>query len=115
MKKKLVLFLFAVLMCTLFIVSCTDVHEDSTDSQSASSVESTDSVHKAPEDYTYEEYIAMSGKEQEQYFFQFEDVSDFFDWFNSAKAEYEANREYIEIGEDGVVDLGEIFGNDGNN
>lgn len=37
----------------------------------------------------YEQYMNMSGEEQEEFFNSFENEKDFFDWFNAAKAEYE--------------------------
>ena len=38
---------------------------------------------------SYEQYMDMSGEEQEAFFDSFENEKDFFDWFNAAKAEYE--------------------------
>ena len=57
---------------------------------------------------TYEEYNAMSAEKQHEYFNSFESVEKFFEWYNSAKSEYEKNNPSIEIGSDGSIDLGEI-------
>ena len=56
---------------------------------------------------TYEEYWAMSGKEQQAYYESFDSVEDFFAWYNTAKAEYEAANPGIDAG-DGEIDLGEL-------
>ena len=37
----------------------------------------------------YEQYMDMTGEEQEAFFDSFENEEAFFDWFNAAKAEYE--------------------------
>lgn len=60
-------------------------------------------------DYTYEEYTAMSGEEQQEFFNSFDSPADFFEWYNAAKAEYEASQEKIEIGDDGSIDLGDLI------
>lgn len=38
----------------------------------------------------YEEYMAMTGKEQQAYYEQFPNVESFFEWYHAAKAEYDA-------------------------
>ncbi len=55
---------------------------------------------------SYEEYLAMSGAEQEAYFAQFSDPMEYFAWLNAAKAEYDAKNPSIDIGADGNIDLG---------
>ena len=45
-----------------------------------------------PARISYEEYMNMTGKEQEEYYNQFPNVESFFEWYNNAKAEYEASR-----------------------
>ena len=52
---------------------------------------------------TFEEYNNLSAEEQEEYFNSFEDVEDFFAWYNKAKQEYEEEQERIEI--DGSADI----------
>ncbi len=56
---------------------------------------------------TYEEYEAMSGTEQTMFYYSFADADEFLDWYNKAKAEYEAEQEKIYVGMDGVVNAGE--------
>ena len=40
-----------------------------------------------PTRISYEEYMAMTGKEQEEYYNQFPNVESFFEWYNNAKAD----------------------------
>ncbi|OUN80307.1 hypothetical protein B5G06_11870 [Flavonifractor sp. An52] len=70
----------------------------------------TTTPDKAPEDYTWEEYQAMTPAEQEALYYRFDSVSDFYTWYNAAKEEYEESRNVIEIGPDGSVDLGDLLG-----
>ena len=58
---------------------------------------------------TYEKYIGLNGFEQQAFMETFDSIPAFFEWYNTAKAEYEANREIIEIGGDGTIDLGDII------
>lgn len=48
----------------------------------------------------------MSGEEQQEFFESFDSVEAFFEWYNEAKAKYEAEHPSIEIGGDGKVDAG---------
>lgn len=57
---------------------------------------------------TFEKYRSLSSAEQAEFRNLFDTVSDFFVWYNAAKAEYEENRDEIEVG-DGKVDLGDIM------
>lgn len=59
----------------------------------------------------YEKFHALSPEEQQQYVESFEDIDQFFDWYNSSKEEYEAANPPIDVG-DGEIDMGEII--DGN-
>ena len=59
---------------------------------------------------TYEKYSAMSGADQQAYFNTFKDPMAFFEWYNAAKAEYEASQDRIEIGAGGTIDLGDLIG-----
>jgi flagellar basal body-associated protein FliL len=56
---------------------------------------------------TYEEYNALSAEEQEEYFYSFETIGDFFAWYNQAKKEYEDSQDYIEVGGDSDITIGE--------
>ena len=63
-----------------------------------------------PDGITYEDYMEMTAAEQQAYYESFDDPMEFFAWLNAAKAEYEANKNDIEIGSGGSVDLGDIIG-----
>ena len=52
----------------------------------------------------------MSGAEQQEYMMSFSSIEAFFEWFNAAKAKYDAEHPSIEIGGDGSIDLGDIIG-----
>jgi len=65
-----------------------------------------------PEPMTYAEFIAMSPYDQQAYFESFENMQDYFDWYNNALAEYEKEQNKQEA--DGPIDIGEII-NGGNN
>ena len=58
----------------------------------------------------YDKYMSMSAQEQSDYMNSFESVDAFFDWYNAAKAEHDAQNNDIEIG-NGSFDLGELEGN----
>ena len=68
---------------------------------------------KKTEDYTWEEYQAMSAEEQYKFFESFSDPKDFFAWQEKAKADYEKRHPTIEVGKDGTVDIGDLI--NGNN
>lgn len=68
---------------------------------------------KKPEDYTWEEYQAMSADEQYKFFESFSDPKEFFAWQEKAKADYEKRHPTIEVGKDGTVDIGDLI--NGNN
>ncbi|MBR2223812.1 MAG: hypothetical protein IJ973_05750, partial [Christensenellaceae bacterium] len=74
---------------------------------STSSPTPSSSAENKPADTTtsYEAYHAMSGEEQRAFMESFDDIEDFFAWYNNAKAEYEAKNPDIEI-TDGNIDLG---------
>lgn len=66
-----------------------------------------------PDKMTYEEYMARPPEAQQEFFESFASVEAYFDWFNAAKAAYEANRDCIEIDGSGSIDIGEIIGGNG--
>lgn len=57
---------------------------------------------------TYSQYNAMSAEEQQAWFNSFESVEAFFEWYNNAKAVYEANDDSIIIDGNTSIDMGEI-------
>lgn len=60
-----------------------------------------------PKRLTYEEFLALSAKDQEAYFYQYEDPADYLIWLENAKAEYEATRSTIISG--GDVNIGDLI------
>lgn len=68
---------------------------------------------KKPEDYTWEEYQAMTGEERQEHFNRFASADDYMNWLNKAKADYEKRHPTIEVGKDGTVDIGDLI--NGNN
>lgn len=60
-------------------------------------------------DTTLAEYEAMSGEEQMLFYYSFANAEDFNTWYNAAKAEADANNNYIEIGGDGVLDAEDLL------
>ncbi len=71
--------------------------------------EGTDAPVKDKWSVTYEEYNAMSGKEQEAFYNSFDNAGDYFKWHKAAKKAYEDSKNDIVIGGDGSIDLGEIL------
>ena len=65
-----------------------------------------------PAPLTYEEYNAMSREDQQAYFESFDNMQDYFEWYNDALAKYESEQEKIEG--DGPIDIGDIFNGGGN-
>ena len=63
-----------------------------------------ETVPKQPEGITdYEVYKAMSPDEQVAFYESFGSAEAFMEWFNNAKAEYDAQQTIVEIGEGGAV------------
>lgn len=82
-------------------------------SQPSEPTEPSAPPERDPASYTYEEYEAMTRSEQQAFMNRFESLSAFFDWYDAAKAEYDATRETIQIGGGGSVDLGDLIGGNG--
>lgn len=74
---------------------------------------SSSTEEKKPEDYTWEEYQAMTGEERQGHFNRFASADDYMNWLNKAKADYEKRHPTIEVGKDGTVDIGDLI--NGNN
>ncbi len=53
--------------------------------------------------------MAMTAKEQREYYSSYENPDDFFVWFDTAKKKYEDEQEKIIIGEGGSIDLEDIL------
>ena len=58
---------------------------------------------------SYDQFQSMGGAEQQEYMNSFGSMEEFFDWYNSAKDQYEAQNPDIEIN-GGSVDLGGLGG-----
>lgn len=54
----------------------------------------------------YEKLLEMSGDEQQKFMESFDSLPAFFEWLENAKAEYESKNPAIEIGSDGVINIG---------
>lgn len=79
------------------------------DSQSGSTDDTTeDTPENNPTELTYEEYLAMTPEEQDAFFDQFDSFDAFSAWLSAAKAEYDKNKEEIEVGSGGSIDLGDV-------
>lgn len=57
----------------------------------------------------YEKFRDMKAAEQQAFLESFESLDAFFEWYNRVKEEYAAAHPSIEIGEDGVVDMGDLM------
>lgn len=62
-----------------------------------------------PKRISYEEYWAMSGTEQQAYYESFPSVEDFFNWYNEAKAEYEASHPEAGEGDRPDINVGPLL------
>ena len=82
---------------------------DETEPSQPGVTEGTDTPVKDKWSVTYEEYNAMSGKEQEAFYKSFDSAQDYFKWRKAAKKAYEDSKNDIVIGGDGSIDLGEIL------
>lgn len=56
-----------------------------------------------PTKYTYQDYLDMTGKEQEAFFDKFESTEAFFDWLNAAKEKADKENPDKEVGADGSI------------
>ena len=57
----------------------------------------------------YETFQNMSAADQQAHMESFDSMDAFFDWYNNAKAEYEAANPPIDIG-NGSIDMGDLMG-----
>ena len=89
-----------------------DKKDDKTDDKSDDKKDDgkPDSGEKKPEDYTWEEYLAMTGEERQKHFEMFESLEAYLKWMEAAKAAYEKEHPSIDVGGDGSIDIGDIIG-----
>ena len=83
--KKILIFLTVTLLVAV-IIACAIMAKN---------------AQKSP--LTYVEYNNLSAEEQEEYFNSFENIDEFFKWYNQAKQAYEEEQERIEM--DGNTDI----------
>ncbi len=95
MKRIMLLLTVALLLCTL-LPGCKSQPETTEPSQT----ETQEAL------LTYEQYQALSGEEQMEYYNSFESAEDFFAWRDAAVEEYESNQNMVKPGE--TIDLESI-------
>ena len=78
--------------------------DDPADTTGNTDPEGNTSLTTPPEEMTYEDFVAMTPEQQRLYQESFDDLADFFEWYNAAKEKYEEENPPIEI--DGPIDLG---------
>ena len=61
-------------------------------------------TYKAPQNY--EEYLALSSDDLTRFMESFPSVDDFFDWVKAERKKYEDAKDKIQVGSDGIIDLG---------
>lgn len=89
-----------------------DKSEDSTENENKT--EETPEVSEEPsvsdkEKTEYENYMEMSGEEQQKFFESYENPEDFFEWYNAAKAEYDKQNQAVVV-EGGSINLEDYIG-----
>ena len=76
---------------------------DKTETDGAVEPDTSQEEPALPPSPTYEEYCAMTSQEQVDFFNSFDQIEDYFLWFEAAKKDYEDRHPGIEIGPDGVI------------
>lgn len=66
------------------------------------------SGEKKAEDYTWEEYLAMTGEERQKHFEMFDSLDAYLEWMDKAEAAYNKEHPTIDVG-DGSIDIGDII------
>lgn len=78
----------------------------------APTTEATEPEDTKPAASAYLWYASLSAEEQQKYYESFASPEAFFAWFNAAKAEYEASKDYMDS-DNPNADMGEILGGNG--
>ena len=108
-RNLIVIILAAVLLVGLVVLALNLDAGSGTDvTQTQGSEETTDKT-SGIWDLTYQEYLAMTKQEQDDFYHKFDPEEDFFKWYKAAKKTYEDNSNNIIIGGDGSIDLGDIL------
>lgn len=115
--NKIILTLLALfLLCFSACGGDTEKETDATANSGEETLETADATEESAPSrpstlLSYEEYNALSGEEQQEYFNRFSSVEAFFEWYNEAKAKYEEEQGRVEItGSD--INIGDIVGKD---
>ena len=114
-KGKLFIIILAVVLLVGLVVLAASIdngyQKTPTDpvQGSTGSSESTQETGKDKWAVTYEEYLAMTGAEQEAFYHSFDSSNDYFKWYKDAKKVYDNDGNNIVIGGDNSVNLGDIL------
>ena len=60
----------------------------------------------SPKEITFSKFLEMSPSEQQAYMESYGDIEAFLTWYRLAEEEYKAEHKEIEIGGDGIIDIG---------
>ena len=88
--------------------SKTDESDDNKPDESNNNNNNNTSGEKKAEDYTWEEYLAMTGEERQKHFEMFASLDAYLDWMEKAEAAYNKEHPTIDVG-DGSIDIGDII------
>lgn len=102
-------------MTTEFGYGVVDIEDETTDSTVETTVAPTvnttvPTVNYQPGSLTFEEYLKLSGSEQQAYALTFPSIGEYITWYNTEKEKH-LNDSSIEI--TGPIDLSEIVGKNG--
>lgn len=102
-------------MTTEFGYGVVDIEDETTDSTVETTVAPTvnttvPTVNYQPGSLTFEEYLKLSGSEQQAYALTFPSIGEYITWYNTEKEKH-LNDSSIEI--TGPIDLSEITGKNG--
>ncbi len=99
MKKILKMGLAVVLVLTIGIIAVGCGSKDEQDADSDINIElSWENGGKAPEEYTWEEFNALTGPQQIKFQNSFEEFKDFEDWMAEAQAEDDVDLPWVKEG-----------------
>lgn len=107
-KGKLLIVIFAIVLLVGLVVLAANMDAGNRNTTTGTS-ESTQETGKDKWAVTYEEYLAMTGAEQEAFYHSFDSSDDYFKWYKAAKKAYDNNENNIVIGGDNSVNLGDIL------
>lgn len=106
--KKIIAMLLILTSFAVFAISCKDNGENN--NENIGGEENQTPSPSKPEAITWEEYQEMTPEQRQNYYSKFENYEDFFAWASDAKSEFDKENGDFVLGEDGEIDLGDIFG-----